>query len=83
MQLKCASCVSEYLEKMNSNGDADWEMVNEGITLVPAWQMQTMGVQQIVACVALPTCMKHIGMKETSAAERALSSGLLLPGPVL
>jgi len=39
-----------------------------------------MSGQMIVACVALPTCLDHLGVREDSPLERATKGGLLLGG---
>lgn len=85
----CLSCVSEYILARNKwidSGQPDGmepvfdKMVEVAVTEAPSWQQQAMGGQMVVACVTLPTCMKHLGVREKTAMERAAGSGLMIPG---
>jgi hypothetical protein len=85
----CLSCVSEYILARNKwieSGQPDGEEpnynteVNPAVTEAPSWQSQAMGGQMVVACVPLPTCMKHLGVREKTAMEKAAGSGLMVPG---
>jgi hypothetical protein len=86
----CLSCVSEYILANNnwvSSGQPDGEgpvyeaMVEPAVTTAPSWQQQIMGGQMIVLCVALPTCMRHLGVREPTPMEKAAASGILVPSP--
>lgn len=85
----CLSCVSEYVLARNKwieSGQPDGQepsysdSVRPAITNAAAWQQQVVGGQMIMACVALPTCMQHLGVREKTAMERAAGSGLMVPG---
>lgn len=85
MSYKCVKCIEEYInariaaEKTGAE-PPDPEQLTDAITLVPSWQQQMIGQQLIMTCVTVPTCLSHIDKKQESAAERALGSGLMLPG---
>jgi hypothetical protein len=70
---KCVSCVTEYMKAIRDvEDDVDREAiwfrtVADGETLVPVWQSHTAFGQIIYACVALPTCRRHLAMKDTSS----------------
>ena len=85
----CLSCISEYVLARNKwieGGQPDGQepvyadLVNPAVTEAPSWQQQAVGGQMIMACVAVPSCMKHLGVREKTAMERAAGSGLMVPG---
>jgi hypothetical protein len=85
----CLSCVSEYILAKNKwveggqpdGQEPDYETdVLPAVTEAPSWQQQIVGGQMIMACVPLPTCMKHLGVREQTPMERAAHSGLMVPG---
>lgn len=84
--LYCLTCIGERIhfldEQMEGKHPEDdpGPELNEAITFAPAWQTQTMLMQQFMACVAVPSCMKHLSAKERSPEEQALLGGKLLPG---
>jgi len=85
----CLSCVSEYILAKNKwieggqpeGYEPDYnELVLCAVTEAPSWQQQIMGGQMVMACVTVPSCMKHLGVREKTAMERAAGSGLMVPG---
>jgi hypothetical protein len=79
MELKCLACISEWI---GSGSDADQydAVVNDAVTMAPAWESKTMMGQMMMAAVPLPSCLKHLGVKEKSPQEKAMQSGLFLGG---
>lgn len=84
---KCLSCVSEFISERNKvEGDESApalvfeDLVEDAITMAPSWQQTMVGNQLMMACVTVPVCMRHIDVKEQSAAQRILGGGLTLPG---
>jgi hypothetical protein len=84
--MKCLMCVSEYLvlsedEKIRIQADDQFDaVVQDAVTLAPSWQEHSIGGQPLVACIAVPACMGHLGIKKDSIQELASRSGLALPG---
>jgi len=67
--LKCLQCLVEgKLGTANGNGE---QVANDAITLAPSWQMQQIGPQQIMACVAVPCCGPHLTVQRKSPLETA------------
>lgn len=60
--------------------DAVPPRVNEAQTWAPNWQQTVVGMQQMLACIAVPTCMAHLEAKEMSPADRAVVGGKIIPG---
>jgi hypothetical protein len=84
----CLTCVSEYIlanNKWLESGQPDglepvYEMmVLPAVTMAPSWQSQAIGGQMAMACVALPSCLKHLGVREKTPMERASENGLMVP----
>ena len=82
---KCVKCIEDYINARNAaekdgTDPPSPSMLNDAITLVPSWQQQMVGPQLIMTCVTVPTCLDHIEKQDATPAQRALSSGLSLPG---
>jgi hypothetical protein len=70
-------------QAMGSEGEAP--AINDAVTYAPAWQQhmignQITGMQLMYACIALPTCMGHLGKIELTPEQQAVKGGILLPG---
>lgn len=91
---KCTACVSEFADAkakrqviMGREYTPDeayepaelWARVNNADTMVVGWEQKTIGNNLIIAPVALPTCMRHIGIRKPDVQEIASRSGLALP----
>jgi hypothetical protein len=75
----CLQCVGEMIQAERQHLDPV-PQPEEAITLAPSWQQQVVGGQMIMACVTVPTCLKHLVIGEVSPIQRALSNGLVIPG---
>jgi hypothetical protein len=78
----CLPCISEWI-KAECPGGPDGEefsKISESITLAPSWETKTMMGQMVMACVMVPTCLGHLGVKEKTPQEKAMESGLFLGG---
>jgi hypothetical protein len=78
----CLPCISEWVAN-GSPGGVDGEEASKlspAVTLAPAWETKTTMGQMMMACVMVPTCFRHLGVKQKSAAEKAMESGLFLGG---
>jgi hypothetical protein len=84
----CLTCISEYIIAKNKWIDAGQQdglepvyadMVAPAVTTAPSWQQQIMGGQMVMACVPLPSCLKHLGVREKTPMERASENGLMIP----
>lgn len=85
MNLLCLTCTGEAVLariKQARGEDVEVPIPNEAWTLAPAWQQQIIGGQMVMACVALPTCDKHLQVAELSPADQAVRGGRLLQGTV-
>lgn len=89
MELVCVICAGEYIvaeTKRAAGHDIELPEVAFAWTLVPVWQdkleMSSAGMQKIVACVALPTCKKHMVVEQLSPAEQAVRGGKILQATV-
>lgn len=95
MSTKCTSCVSEFIDaKAKRQVDEGreytedelyepaelWARVRDADTWLKSWEEKYIGNTVIVAAVALPVCMKHIGIRKPELQEIANRSGLALPG---
>ena len=86
---KCAGCVGDYIkvaddiknDVLYDGEEPTLPRVEDAITWLPSWQTMQMGMQTVVACVALPSCVRHAQTKEETPVERATRSGLALGGP--
>lgn len=82
--MKCLSCVGEFMmasRKAQANGEVpELPEIRDAITMAPSWQTKTTMGQMVMACVAVPTCMQHLGAQEKSALEKAADNGLFLGG---
>jgi hypothetical protein len=54
--------------------------IKDSYTLAPSWQSQIVQGQMVISCVAVGSCLEHLGVKMKSAAERAAQSGLVVGG---
>jgi len=83
---KCVDCIGELLAWQKAHpmgqmpGDPPAPEVGDAVTFAPAWQIKTMMGQQIMACIAVPACMRHLGVTENSPIEQAVLGGKLIPG---
>ncbi len=76
---KCLQCLAEgkmAASEGNGSGPAPAPVANDAITLAPSWQMHQIGPQQVIACVAVPTCGDHLLVERKSALD--LSQGVVL-----
>ena len=67
--LKCLTCISEgklAAAEGNGHGVLVQPVAEDAVTLVPMWQMQQIGPQQMWACVAVPVCYGHIQVQRKS-----------------
>ena len=89
---KCLSCITEYINANNEWIDAGQpdgeepskeEMLSDAITLAPSWQQNAMMGQVMVVCVAVPSCLRHLGVREKTPLEKAAESGLMIPSQSL
>jgi hypothetical protein len=84
--LYCLDCIGEVLShqaqvSMGNIPEGTPEPEPEfAITLAPSWQMKSVMGQQILACVAVPACMRHLTATVVSPVEKAVMGGKLLPG---
>lgn len=80
----CLDCIGAYKLAVARKEDGDDKVqippVYNAVTLCPSWQNTSIMGQMIVACVAVPTCAIHIGVTPKSAQQRAVESGLIIPG---
>jgi len=81
---KCLACVGEGIQGIRKAEAKGWENVTmpepeDAITLAPAWQQQAFMGQTMFACVAVPTCIRHLQVHEPSAIQRA-PNGIIIPG---
>lgn len=85
---KCLSCVGinkTFLARQAAGIEPDNvapPVIQDAVTLAPAWQQMQAGMNTVIGCVALPTCLDHVDVKEMSAVERAVQGGRVLPGAV-
>jgi hypothetical protein len=86
--LKCLQCLGEYkvflIKSRNGSlppGTIE-PVVDDAVTMAPSWQQKVIGPQMLWACVALPTCERHLAATEVSAADRAMMGGKLLQGRI-
>ncbi len=86
MSVKCVTCCGELLlfEARQVRGDIPENerppQVDDAWTFAPSWQQQVVGAQMVMACVALPTCKRHMTAVELSAADKAVMGGKILLG---
>lgn len=83
--MKCLQCCGELLvaEARNLRGEVTvLPEVEEAWTLAPSWQKQEIMGQIVMACVAVPTCKKHLTASEMSPLDQAVQNGKLLQGRV-
>lgn len=88
-QTKCLTCIGEYQMALKDIEDGvlhDGEQpvvpwVADAISWAPSWQQTQIMGQMMVACVAIPTCMRHLSTEKKSPIQRASASGLMLGGP--
>jgi hypothetical protein len=78
---KCLACVSEYIQHKNKFPNEERLPVNDAITWAPSWQNFSIMGQSMFGCVALPSCMQHLDVKDKTPQQRAMEGGLLLGGP--
>lgn len=79
--LMCLECVAQHKKSDQENTpEADLPPINPAITLCPSWQSQIVNGQALMACVSVPTCYDHISVGDQSPQQRAMRSGLMLPG---
>lgn len=84
--MKCLDCVGEMLYWMKNHPAGQVEENDpvpqpaDAVTLAPSWQMKTVMGQQIMACVAVPACYRHLGVEKASALDQAVMGGKLLHG---
>jgi hypothetical protein len=88
MQCSCLTCIGEYQMAVK---DKEAGVLHDGevpkipeigvaVTMAPSWQQTQIMGQMIMACVAIPTCMRHLSTEKKSAIERATASGLAIGG---
>lgn len=79
--MKCSQCVAEYLAyEAGINGDGgEIPEILDPITLAASWQQNNIMGQMVIACVSLPTCLKHLQVSKMSAEQKAILGGKLLP----
>lgn len=80
--IKCIHCIENYLQVPDGPPKAEaWGRVQDAITFVPSWQLQSFAPGQMVAaCVTVPVCLDHIQIQKQSPEQIAQRSGLALPG---
>lgn len=82
---KCLGCLSEYFayQVMQKKGQVPAgtgePVVEDAITMAPQWQSKTIMGQMIMACVAVPTCYRHLVDVEATAEEKAIMNGKIIP----
>ncbi len=71
MDLKCMICVGESIAELNAarkeRRPAIIGELEDAITLAPSWQQKIVAGQLVVACVAIPVCLRHIKVDERLA----------------
>jgi hypothetical protein len=87
MTIYCSSCcaeraVFEAQQLRGENHTSGPPEVEEAYTYAPSWQQTMVMGQMIMACVALPTCKRHLQIKEMSPADRAVLGGKIIPGRI-
>jgi hypothetical protein len=93
MEEKCVSCIGEYITARDArqeaqatgapyDGSEPLPEISDAITLAPSWQSRQLGMQVVYACVALPTCMRHLGLERKSSLAAAVAGGRLLNGRI-
>lgn len=81
MSTKCLACTGQFVQasKQAVNGSVPvLPEIKEAVTWAPAWQNTIIQGQMVISCVAVPTCMEHLGVEKESAAEIAARRGLAL-----
>lgn len=80
---KCLDCIGEYISWRNSHpggpvgeDDGPPEM-NDAITFAPSWQLKVAMGQQMMACVPVPACLRHLGVHDNTLENVLLGSKLL------
>lgn len=78
----CLACVGEQVEAgVDVSVPGDWlRNIEPAITWAPSWQAQQIGGQTMFACIALPTCGRHLTARPQTAQEKASKSGLWIGG---
>jgi hypothetical protein len=86
--LKCLECVTEYLLRVATLEEGtlepgephySWSEVEDAETMVPSWQQNIVGPgQMVVACVAVPACLKHIKIQKPTPQQMASRNGLIV-----
>ena len=82
MATKCLQCAGEFklASKKAKNGSTpELPEIRDAVTWAPSWQTTEVGPQTVIGCVAIPTCLEHLGASEKSPADRLAAMGLL-PG---
>jgi hypothetical protein len=87
---KCITCITMFFDWQQKVLDEDplagpEPVVEDAITMAPAWQEKMIGnrmtgMQLMYACIALPTCMGHLGKVELTDEQKAVKGGVILPG---
>jgi hypothetical protein len=89
--LRCLQCIGEYfmaIEEREASRAAgittevseELPEISEAITLAPRWEQKQVGMNVVMGCVAVPVCMKHIGIRKLSPLAQAVAGGRLLTG---
>lgn len=81
--MKCLACVGEMVlaEVKNAKGEeVPVPEPEEAWTMAPSWQEKRVGQQLVMACIAIPTCKRHLTVDELSPIEQAIRNGKLLEG---
>jgi hypothetical protein len=86
MSCSCLTCIGEYQMAIQDkeNGvlhDGHEPIIpdiNAAVTLAPTWQQTTLMGQMVMACVTVPSCMRHLSTEKKSHIQRATASGLAL-----
>lgn len=82
INLKCIHCIEKYIQlKEEEKTPEAWDIVQDAVTLVPSWQLQSFAPGQMVAaCVTVPVCLDHIKMNKEGPEQIAARNGLFVPG---
>jgi hypothetical protein len=87
MELKCLSCIVQQMQfavqqALGNHQGEELPVVNDAITLAPAWQQKMVGMQMVMACISVPVCGTHLEVAEVPPEQQALLGGKLLAGRI-
>jgi hypothetical protein len=86
-EIKCLACYEELANFLGAQeegkipDDAERPVPEDAVTFAPAWQTKTIMGQMVMACIALPSCERHLVPQKRSAVEQSvMRGGVLIPG---